>query len=640
MKENNKVMFHVQKSNDNLLLNKNNNNNENKINKENRNNLDLFQLQPKNSNNNIINNNNNTNLNNYIKNSKSSNNQNQKYNQNSQNILIFDNNNNVFNSIRNNQILFDHRFVNDKTSPFITFLEEPINFSSKINLTALIENRKGLEEFVEDFNWEYYELILYIASCKMNSEIFDKYNEYIIIYLFDGMKKLNEINFSLEIENNKNKKYSLNKFNLEKNYFYQIKREDFSINSEPEQKLECITSENIFYYECFIYYKLNQCKTIDLTDYKFNNKSIQPLLNVLKFKENLQELNLSCNDIGNEGCYSLGIILRINNNISKLNLTSCKISDLGLLYLLKGMKKKSQCDKYNLEELNLKDNKLGEKSGKYLGEILMNLNKLQILNITNNKLNNKGAEDFFNFYKKILEEDFNILISQSNSNNLGINNLNFNNINMNQSDNLSNLSLSNNYSQKIINNLETLILIDIGISSESCLRILGDIIKMPKCGLRSLILSKNSIGTGQNLNDIIYFLDSLKENKSITELYLLSCNIENNIANKIYEMLKENKALEHLVLYDNKISEQFIFLKLLSLFSDLKENHGIFNNIMKELDLSKNNCHIKINDGFLNIIEELQLSSLDISQNELSRDGIESFKNLANRIGDRLKIIY
>ncbi len=67
---------------------------------------------------------------------------------------------------------------------------------------------------------------------------------------------------------------------------------------------------------------------------------------MLKFKENLQELNLSGNDIGNEGCYSLGIILRINNNISKLNLTSCKISDLGLLYLLKGMKKKSQSDKY------------------------------------------------------------------------------------------------------------------------------------------------------------------------------------------------------------------------------------------------------------------------------------------------------
>ena len=75
-------------------------------------------------------------------------------------------------------------------------MEEPIYFSYKINLTALIENRKGFEEFIEEYNWEYYELILYIASCNMISEIFDKYNEYIMIYLYDGMNKLRDINFS------------------------------------------------------------------------------------------------------------------------------------------------------------------------------------------------------------------------------------------------------------------------------------------------------------------------------------------------------------------------------------------------------------------------------------------------------------
>ena len=201
----------------------------------------------------------------------------------------------------------------------------------------------------------------------------------------------------------------------------------------------------------------------------------------------------------------------------------------------------------------------------------------------------------------------------------------------------------------MVNNLECLILIDIGIFSESCLRILGDIIKLPKCGLKSLILSRNNIGINKSkekdLDDILYFLDCLKQNKTITELTMLSCNIENTIAQKIYDTLKVNKTLENLVLYDNKINEQKIFLKLLSLFSDSDENknngnNGIINNIMKELDLSKNNCRININDNFLNIIEELQLSSLDISQNELSKEGIESFKNLANRIGDRLKIIY
>ena len=211
MKEANKIMFHVDKPN---------NNNENKTNKENNNNINKSSknlFNNNNTNNNNINNNNininpNTNnLNLELKKSKSSITQNQKYLfQNQQSILFFDKGSNVFNSIRDNQTSFYHFFINDKTSQFINYLEEPINSSYRINLTALIENRKGLEEFIEEYNWEYYELILYVASCKMNSEIFDKYNEYIMIYLYDGMKKLNEINFSQEIQNNKNKKYCLN----------------------------------------------------------------------------------------------------------------------------------------------------------------------------------------------------------------------------------------------------------------------------------------------------------------------------------------------------------------------------------------------------------------------------------------------
>ena len=620
MREANKVMFYVDKPN--------NNNNENKINKENKNNIDLFQIQNRpliaqqmSNNNNNNNNNNNKNLNLQLKNSKSSINQNQKYNP--KNILIFDNSNNFFNNIRGNQILFDHGFINEKTSHFVSFLEEPINSSTRINLTSLIENRKGLEEFVEDYDWEYYELILYIASCKMNSEIFDGYNEYIMIYLYDGMKELNKIDFSSKIKDNRNKKYCLSKLYCEKDYFYRIKKDDFLSNSEPGHTLKCVIDDNNFFCECFIYYKFNQCKTIDLTDYKYNNITIQPLLNVLKFKENLQELNLSNNDIGYEGCYSLGNLLRINKYLSLLNLSSCKISDLGLTFLLKGMKYRSHSDGYNLTNLILSDNKLGENSGKNLGMLLKNLTKLQWLNISNNKINNKGAQDLFNIYKQILEGDICGDLSLTNNN-------------------TSNLSFTS-YNNRTINNLDTLILIDIGISSECCLKTLGDIIKLPKCGLKSLVLSKNSIGItkdAESLNNITYFLECLKLNKTITDLLLISCNIENNIAEKIYEMLRENKTIENLVLYDNKINEQFIFLKLLSLFSNSEKNHGNINNIMKALDLSKNNCHIKINDYFLNIIEELQLSSLDISQNELSREGIESFKSLANRIGDRLKIIY
>ena len=67
---------------------------------------------------------------------------------------------------------------------------------------------------------------------------------------------------------------------------------------------------------CFTYYKLQKGKKLDFTEYKFNRIAIQPLLSALKFKENIIELNLSNNDIGNEGCYCLGNLLRINKNLS------------------------------------------------------------------------------------------------------------------------------------------------------------------------------------------------------------------------------------------------------------------------------------------------------------------------------------
>jgi len=576
------------------------------------------------------------------------------------NIIMFDENS-IFNSLRitntttksqlTNQTLFEHSFINEKTSSFILFLEEPKIQNTIINLTFLIDNRKGFEEFQNYFDWEYYELILFLATCKMNNDIFDKYNEFIMIYLFNGMEKLNNINFLIDIKNNE--KYCPEKLFAEIINFYNQKKEDFRQNSDDDYILTCAFDEKKFLCSCFVFYKLQKCKQLDFTEYKFNKLTIQPLLSALKFKENVIELNLSYNDIGNEGCYCLGDLLKINKNLSILTLSFCSIDNNALKFLLRGLKFKSLLDKFNLTQLNLSDNNITEDGGEYLGQILIHFNKLQWLNISNNKINNKGAIKLFQAYKEILDTDYykiNEKESSNSQNNLQncFYNLNITN-NNSSSFNLNNLNLNSNNSnnnQKQFNNLEALILIGIGIYSEECLTILGNIIKHPKCGLKTLVLSKNEIGKSSpydhqdNLRDIKYFLHCLEQNKTITELLLLTCQIGNDITEEIYQMLKVNRTIEYLVLYNNNINQQMVFLKLLSLFSDIPENKGIINNCLKVLDLSKNNCTIEINNKFLNIIEELQLSSLDISQNELSREGSDNFKNLANRIGDKLKIIY
>ena len=578
------------------------------------------------------------------------------------NILFLGDSNNIFNNIRNtntitkfqinNNLLFEHSFINPKTSQYVSFLEEPLTQSTIINLYDLIENRKGFEEFQENYDWEYYELILILATCKMNYEFFEKFNEFIMIYLYNGMSKMNELKILENVE--KNDKFCFEKLFCEMKKFYEEKEEDFKNNSDDNVRLQQIIDKNRFMNICFTYYKLQKGKKLDFTEYKFNRTSIQPLLSALKFKENIIELNLSHNDIGNEGCYCLGNLLRINKNLSILILSFCKIVNTSLKFLLKGLKHNGEYEKYYLTQLNLSDNIITEEGGEYLGAILIYFNKLQWFNISNNKINNNGAKKLFQSYNYILNKEY----SNNDSNNLNHNQiLNLSNNSNGNSDYNLNLNISSNSNMNIINsntnnknlhNLETLILIGIGIYSEECLSILGETIKHPKCGLKALVLSQNNIGSMNpnnleyfnNLKDTKYLLQCIKENKTINELLLLSCQIGNNIIEDIYQMLKVNKSIEYLVLYNNNINQQIPFLKLLSLFSDLPENHGQINNYLKVLDLSKNNCPIEIDYKFLNIIEKLQLSSLDISQNELSREGSDRFKNLANRIGDKLKIIY
>jgi hypothetical protein len=200
------------------------------------------------------------------------------------NIIMFDENS-IFNSLRitntttksqlANQTLFEHSFINEKTSSFIFFLEEPKIQNTIINLTFLINNRKGFEEFQNYFDWEYYELILFLATCKMNSDIFERYNEFIMIYLFNGMEKLNNINFLIDIKNNE--KYCPEKLFAEIINFYNQKKEDFRQNSDDDYNLTCAFDEKKFFCSCFVFYKLQKCKQLDFTEYKFNKLTVRPV---------------------------------------------------------------------------------------------------------------------------------------------------------------------------------------------------------------------------------------------------------------------------------------------------------------------------------------------------------------------------
>ena len=223
-----KKLFVVEKSNNDLFNNSQDDNNNLFNSRFNNNNLNLSNLLNYDNSNKNRNNNNNGMINN----------KKQIYQKNKETNVLMLEDNNIFNNIVNtitkfqinNQILFEHSFINSQTSCYVSFLEEPKIQNTIININTLIENRKGFEEFQISFDWEYYELILILASCKMNNELFEKYNEFIMIYLFNGMSKLNEINFVDNLKSNE--KYCFEKLSTEVKKFYEQKEEDFRYNSD------------------------------------------------------------------------------------------------------------------------------------------------------------------------------------------------------------------------------------------------------------------------------------------------------------------------------------------------------------------------------------------------------------------------
>jgi hypothetical protein len=234
-----------------------------------------------------------------------------------------------------------------------------------------------------------------------------------------------------------------------------------------------------------------------------------------------------------------------------------------------------------------------------LGLILRRF-KLKWLNLTNAKLGNSGVCKFLKIYLSLMKEN------------------------------------------KIF--MENLILICNAFGNEECLNILGEIIQQKEIStLKTLVLSKNQITT-QNINvpqTVNYFENFMKciVNSNLQELFLISCGIGKN-PNDIQiliDMLCQNKSLTSLRLFGNEISKFEDFTKILGIFSEY--NNGLKNNTLKNLDLSKNSCNIKISEDFLQLVEKLKLEYLDINQNTMDQNDKEIFRKRTNELND-IKIIY
>ena len=500
------------------------------------------------------------------------------------------------------------KYISSILSDSKLFKEDYTNYIYN-NLRALIYS-KDLDNILKFVTYNKDNEFLFLEFLKYSNLRWEKFISNAKKYNIDFYNKyLDSINPEKKIKNNFLLKDEENEKNKEK---FDIKKSIEIFQNFPEDnQLELFVAGIVYNSMKKNEQEGNKEDKLEIQNFNLSEIPMISVLSGIKFNKNILEINLNGNSLSPKSCFYLGSCIKTLPFLTLIDISKCDINNDKLYMFIEGtnysnenLSKKQFC----LNRLNLKDNPEitdnDTKNSEYEHPMAQIIEKFELkwLNLTNAKLGGKGINKLFKKMIELLE-----------TNQLFI---------------------------------ENLIIINNDIKNEECLSELGDLIIKEKCPLKKLILSKNLISTypyeyNYNNTFINYyekFMKSVAKSK-LEELFLINCEIGNNDEdiNILYEMLKENKSLKSIRLFGNKINNMKSFAKILGIFSDY--NKQLENNTLKSLDLSKNNCNLKIDEDFMKLVESLKLEYLDVNQNLMQSDEKEIFKKRTNELSN-IKIIY
>ena len=500
------------------------------------------------------------------------------------------------------------KYISSILSDSKLFKEDYTNYIYD-NLRALIYS-KDLDNILKFVTYNKDNEFLFLEFLKYSNLRWEKFISNAKKYNIDFYNKyLDSINPEKKIKNNFLLKDEENEKNKEK---FDIKKSIEIFQNFPEDnQLELFVAGIVYNSMKKNEQEGNKEDKLEIQNFNLSEIPMISVLSGIKFNKNILEINLNGNSLSPKSCFYLGSCIKTLPFLTLIDISKCDINNDKLYMFIEGtnysnenLSKKQFC----LNRLNLKDNPEitdnDTKNSEYEHPLALIIEKFKLkwLNLTNAKLAGKGINKLFKKMSELLE-----------TNQLFI---------------------------------ENLIIINNDIKNEECLSELGDLIIKEKCPLKKLILSKNLISTypyeyNYNNTFINYyekFMKSVAKSK-LEELFLINCEIGNNDEdiNILYEMLKENKSLKSIRLFGNKINNMKSFAKILGIFSDY--NKQLENNTLKSLDLSKNNCNLKIDEDFMKLVESLKLEYLDVNQNLMQSDEKEIFKKRTNELSN-IRIIY
>ena len=385
------------------------------------------------------------------------------------------------------------------------------------------------------------------------SQDFDNYfNFHISSYIYNSLKNNNKDLTILDkdIINN-------SQMNIENNLSHPISEQNIPIT----RLIHC------FFTEVFIYYQ-NKFSPLLKYSHPSENLAVIPfvydlrgaciearfsyvIISPLRVGNFVSNIQLKQNNLREAGLFELGKLSTFCN-IKQIELDTCLIRSIYLDYMIYAM---GISENHSLEELNLSYNYLREDSDCALMKILQHFRELKVLNLSSNDLR-KGLASVFIVLRKLY--------------------------------------------RKRKSKIETLVL-NKCLLDETSFYELGELLKCKFCKLKTIYLNNNILPANYN------FLQKLKKNKSLRNLYLIKVNMENGSVKDILKIISCSN-IRSLYISKNNLDNFDDFLKILfrTKIINLKENKIINKDdtVLINLDISNNEYPIK-NRYHINLLKKI-----------------------------------
>ncbi len=358
------------------------------------------------------------------------------------------------------------------------------------------------------------------------------------------------------------------------------------------------------------------------TGFRFKDEDIKILSEALKTNTSLQSLELSMNDITDDGALHLANALKTHKTLKVLNLSDNKITDIGAQHLANALEVN-----ISLQTLNMSHNLIGNQGARYIAKALESNKTLQELNIKRNSIGDDGTQ----YFAKALGTGASLQVLHLSSN-----------------DDITDAGM-----QYLANALETnTSLHELYLQHNKITAVgvqhLANMLKSNKT-LQLLALLHNDIGNvGAQ-----YFAEMLKSNNILQKLYIGANNITNAGAQHLAKVLKSNTSLQVLDLRYNDIDEigaQYL-LEALETNTSLQEIHFLsmgakitFVTLEKIKLKTASNKHLYdsikyfINEVFDQYVELNGSEKINVTNDHWLEDAI--YSNSTNQPKDRSKYAF